>query len=100
MEVRYAWNTPGMDEKGVALPAYFTKHGFQPLPAGLNQQSAKIPPTSALPLNCLTIKKLTGSGMVAEGILVALRKIANSNWPKVDGNSKGKTLATDFTDER
>src|SRR5437016_2696762 len=24
--VRYAWNTPGLDEKGVALAAYFTKH--------------------------------------------------------------------------
>src|SRR5438552_12524599 len=46
MEVRYAWNTPGMDEKGVALPAYFTKHRFQPLPAGLNQQPSKIPPSS------------------------------------------------------
>ena len=60
--VRYAWNTPGMDEKGVALPAYFTKHRFQPLPAGLNQQPSKIAPISALPLKCLTVKKLTGSG--------------------------------------
>ena len=58
MEVRYAWNTPGMDEKGVALPAYFTKHRFQPLPAGLNQQPSKIPLQVGTPTHTLKTKEL------------------------------------------
>ena len=71
-------------------------------------------PLSALPLKCMMVKKLTGSGRVAAGILVALHEArANSNkpalssWPlaiskgKSNGNSKdkgngnGKTFATD-----
>ena len=57
-------------------------------------------PYSALPLKCMTVKKLTGSGMVAEGILVALRKIARTlllafgSWPQATAKAKTTAKAT------
>ena len=77
---------------------------------GSIEAERNLAPISALPLKCLMVKKLTGSGRVAAGILVALHEArANSNkpalssWPlatsKSNGNSKdkgnGKTFATD-----